>query len=90
MAKVAFQIGPTPNPNSIRVGFSEPLFAKAATYASAAAAAADPLASKLLAIKGVAHVFMLNNFLSLNKEPSVDWAAIEPAVAAVLEGHFGG
>ncbi len=89
MASVRFQIGPTPNPNSVRVALSEALFPKAATFASAAAAEADPLAKKLLAVPGVVQVFMLNNFISINKDPGAEWAKVEPGVAQVLERHFG-
>lgn len=89
MASVRFEIGTTPNPNSIRVGLSEALFAKAATYANAQAAEADPLAKKLFEIPGVTQVFTLNNFISINKDPAVDWSKVEPRVAQVLQGHFG-
>jgi hypothetical protein len=37
---VPFQIGTTPNPNSIRVGLAESKFAKPVTYRTAAEAAA--------------------------------------------------
>jgi len=90
MGDVAFQIGPTPNPNSIRVGLSQALFAKPATFTSAAQAEADPLAKKLFALKGVVQVFMMNNFISVNKDASASWANLEPQVASVLAGHFNG
>lgn len=90
MTSVQFQIGPTPNPNSIRIALSSALFPKALSFASAAQAQADPLAAKLFAIAGVTQVFMLNNFLSVNKDAGADWAAVEPRIAQVLQGHFNG
>jgi len=81
---VPFQIGPTPNPNSIRVGLSQPMFPKATTVRSSAEAGESPIAKGLIAIPGVVQVFMLNNFISINKDPAADWAKIEPMVAEVL------
>jgi len=85
-----FQIGTTPNPNSIRVGLSESRFPKPVTYRAAAEAEGDPLAKALFAIKGVTQIFMLNNFISINKAPEADWAKIEPEVAAALVQNLDG
>jgi hypothetical protein len=89
MASVTFEIGTTPNPNSIRVALSEPLFPKARTFTKAKGGQDDALAGKLLGVAGVVQVFMLNNFISINKEAGVDWSSVEPAVARVLQEHFG-
>jgi hypothetical protein len=85
-----FQIGTTPNPNSIRVGLSESKFAKPTTYRSAQEAAADPIAQALFGIAGVTQVFTLNNFITITKEPSASWAKIEPKVAEVLLAKLNG
>jgi hypothetical protein len=85
---VAFNIGPTPNPNAVRVGLSQILFPKATTYATAAAAEADPLAKKLFAVGGVKQVFVFNDFITVTKEPTADWAAVQPKIAEVLGEHF--
>lgn len=88
MARVDIQIGPTPNPNAIRVGLSTVVSPKSLSFSSAAQAEADPLAKKLFAVPGVTLVFMLNNFISINKDAGADWSAIEPKVAQILENHF--
>ena len=88
MPKISWQIGTTPNPNAIRVGLSDPLFPKATTVLTAEAAGADPLVEKIFAVKGVKQIFLLNNFLTITKDAAADWAVVEPAVAAVLAGHF--
>ena len=87
---VPFQIGPTPNPNSIRVGLSQPMFPKATTVRSAADAGDSAIAKGLIAIPGVVQVFMLNNFISINKEPGADWAKIEPKIAEILMKNLNG
>jgi len=85
-----FQIGTTPNPNSIRVGLSEQKFTKPTTYRSAQEAAADPIAQALFGIPGVTQVFTLNNFITITKEPAANWAKIEPKVAEVLLAKLNG
>jgi hypothetical protein len=90
MASIPFQIGPTPNPNSIRVALQEPRFPKPVTFRSAAEAEGNALANALLSIPGVTQVFMMNNFVSVNKDPGADWAAIEPKVAEAFMRHLNG
>jgi hypothetical protein len=85
-----FQIGTTPNPNSIRVGLSESKFAKPTTYRTAQEAAAEPLVQALFGIPGVTQVFTLNNFITISKDPAASWSTIEPKVAEVLMAKLHG
>ncbi len=85
-----FQIGTTPNPNSIRVGLSESKFAKPTTYRSAQEAAGEPIAQALFGIPGVTQVFTLNNFITITKDPAASWSKIEPKVAEVLMAKLNG
>jgi len=85
-----FQIGTTPNPNSIRVGLAESKFAKPTTYRSAKDAAAEPLVEALFGIAGVTQVFTLNNFITITKDPAATWEKIEPKVAEVLMAKLNG
>lgn len=87
---VPFQIGTTPNPNSIRVGLSESKFPKPMTYRSAKDAAAEPVVEALFAIPGITQIFTLNNFITITKEPGVQWAVIEPKVAEILMAKLNG
>jgi hypothetical protein len=89
MAAVRFQIGTTPNPNAIRVGLSEPVFEKPATYLKAGGGApSDPLLIKLLGLPGVTQVFAMSGFITVTKEAGADWGDLEPKVAKILMGHF--
>ena len=87
---VPFQIGTTPNPNSIRVGLVDSKFPKPMTYRSAKDAAAEPVVEALFAIKGITQIFTLNNFITITKEPGVQWATIEPKVAEILMAKLNG
>ncbi len=85
-----FQIGTTPNPNSIRIGLAQSMFPKPATYKSAQEAEGQPIAKALFGIPGIAQVFTLNNFITITKDPSADWGKIEPKVAEVLMAQLNG
>lgn len=88
MAGIQFQIAPTPNPNSIRIGLSTVVTPTNLSFSSAVQAESHPLAKRLFEVPGVTLVFMMNNFISVNKDPGADWAKIEPKVAEILQGHF--
>jgi hypothetical protein len=87
---VPFQIGTTPNPNSIRVGLGESKFPKPMTYRSAQDAAAEPVVAALFAIPGITQIFTMNNFITISKDPAVQWATIEPKVAEILMAKLNG
>ena len=78
----------TPNPNSLKITVSVPVSAKPVTYATPAAAAADPLARKLFEVAGVKSVFMISNFVTVTKDPATEWDAIADKLAGIVEGHF--
>ena len=88
MSAVRFQIGTTPNPNAIRIGLSEPVFEKPATFMKAGGAPTDPLLAKLLALQGVTQVFAMSGFITVTKEAGAAWDDLEPKVAKILMGHF--
>ena len=88
MAEIKFTIGTTPNPNSVRIALTESVFTKPSTFSSAEQAAGDPLATKLFALGGVASIFMMNDFISVNKTAEADWPTLEPALAKTLTEHF--
>jgi hypothetical protein len=86
---VSFRITPTPNPNSLKISFDRKLReAGSVTYDSVESAKKDPLARELLRIPGIRSVFVLNDFVTVTKEPASSWdaEAIEAAVRAHLEG----
>lgn len=81
------QAAHTPNPNAMK--FTVGLPVGGPTTFTQAAATDDPLGSALLAIDGVASVFMTADFVTLTKEADAAWDAITPAAVSILEGHFG-
>ncbi len=78
---------PTPNPNAVKFVLDTRLSDTPRSYfnAAAAAAAADPLATALFTIEGVASVLVLEDFVTINKDPEAPWPAIRRKVKKVLE-----
>jgi len=84
---MAVVIQPTPNPNALKfvVGghFATP------TSFVAGQPAGHPAAEALLALPGVASVFMSADFVTVSKTPASFWDEITPAARRILEEHFG-
>ena len=76
----------TPNPNALKFGVGVEVGGPRSYVA--ANAAEDPVAAELLAIDGVASVFMTADFVTVTKPPDSDWLVITPLVQAVLERHY--
>lgn len=77
----------TPNPNARKFTVGQPVDGPA-TF-TAANAGDEPMAAELLAINGVASVFMTADFVTLTKTADVDWGSIEPAATEILNRRFG-
>ena len=89
--QVPFEVTPepTPNPNSVKFTLSLSVSpGKSKNFPNRESAQADPLAKHLFEIPGVTIVFMLNNFISVQKEPAADWQEIGPKVEAMIRDHF--
>jgi len=81
----------TPNPNALKCLPARPIPPIAGkdgamrSYASADAAAGDPLAKRLFAIPGVRNVLITREWLTVGKAPDAAWPPIKHAVKAALE-----
>ena len=51
-------------------------------------AGGSPLAERLFALDGVAHVLVADNVVTVGKEPSVSWPELKPAIGAALRTHL--
>jgi hypothetical protein len=88
MAKVAFEIGPTPNPNARRVGLGDALFGFPATFSGSSRAGVPPVVAAILGLPGVQQVFAMGNFMTVTKTASADWTSLEPALGDALRKHL--
>lgn len=78
-------VQPTPNPNAMKFVLAEVRFAQPLSFAGADAAAEHPLAAALFAAGGIYNVFMAQNFVTVNKLPEVDWAALIVRIQPLIE-----
>lgn len=75
----------TPNPNSIKLNFFEPVGATA-TYSNSSPEAPE-FVGKLLAIEGLQSVFVCGDFITLNRHPLTDWRQLLEQASWALTGE---
>ena len=77
-------IQPTPNPNAVKFMLDGEVAAQPTSFFNAEQAINHPLAKKLFAIPGVSSLLLLGDFITVNKQPDVEWRDITKAVETVL------
>lgn len=89
MEPLHVEIHPTPNVNALKFVLNRRLTeGRSQTFRSAADAASHALARSLLAIPGVVQVFILNDFLTVTRDPAQAWDDVAAAAEAVIQQHF--
>ena len=82
--KIQFQ--PTPNPNSMKFVFTKPVVQSGMEmFNNKEEAEKSPAAKKLFEIEGVTAVFMMQNFISVNKVAGGNWGVIVPRIMEILK-----
>ena len=81
-------VSATPNPHAVKFTLNRTVAAKGETYRGDPAAVPTPWAKALLSIPGIVGVYGVNNFISMNKKPDVEWDAIIPQAEAALRHVF--
>jgi hypothetical protein len=79
------EIQPTPNPNAAKFILDREISDRPISFLNPEQGAAHPVASQLFAIKGVASVLILSDFVTINKTGQSSWSAITPKVAEILQ-----
>jgi hypothetical protein len=84
---VTIRFQSTPNPNAGKFSADRRIVEGKASrsYYGAAQAAGDEVARALFALDGVASVFMVDDFVTVTKQPDAQWDALVPQVIATLE-----
>lgn len=84
-ASIRFQN--TPNPNAGKFTADRRIVEGKASksYYSAAQAAADPLGAALFRLDGVASLFLVDDFVTVTKQPAASWDALAPRVIDVMQ-----
>jgi NAD(P)H-flavin reductase len=80
------EVSPTPNPNAVKLILDRQITERPTSFLGAESAKDHLLASRLFEIVGVNSVFMLGDFVTINKSSDARWADITPKVKKVLKG----
>lgn len=82
----------TPNPNSLKFICSDKLYpySSSLTYSSIEEAIGSEnfLVSRLFEIKGLTKVFIMSNFITLDKEDEINWKDIHIAIKDTIKNNF--
>ncbi|MFQ5893185.1 MAG: NifU N-terminal domain-containing protein [Nitrospinota bacterium] len=86
---VQVSVQPTPNPNSAKFVLDRPVSGgEMRSYMRKEEAAGDPLGEAIFAIEGVETVFMMADFITVNKASEADWADLAPRVEEAIRAHL--
>ena len=84
------QTEPTPNPDTLKFLPGQAVTGTTGPYDFAAIgeAGTSPLAQALFQVQGVVRVFLGSDFISLSKDPDMDWKHLRPMALAAIMDHF--
>jgi hypothetical protein len=87
MADVQVRFQPTPNPNAGKFTADRTIVEGKASrsFYDAGQAGADPVAAALFELPGVASIFMVDDFVTVTKQPDSDWSEMIPQVIETME-----
>jgi len=89
MASVRFQETPNPNAGKFTADRAVVEGRASRSYYSASQAAGDPLAEALFQIAGVASLFMVEDFVTVTKQPAAQWEQLAPRVVDTMQRSLG-
>ena len=78
---------PSPNPNALRFGLDTTL-PDTISVNSPDEAKGNPFAEAVFAVDGVATIFGVNDFVTVNRKPGAEWEPIIEAVQAAAAEHL--
>ena len=79
----------TPNPETLKfIPGTIILKTGTADFSNKDIASDSPLASRLFEIDGVCRVFLATDFISVTKDPQLDWNNLKPSILTGIVEHF--
>ena len=78
----------TPNPNALKFILPEPYFSRPMSFPGPEEAAGHPLAAQLFALGDIYNVFMVQDFITVNKLPDTPWEPLREEVKRTIVGYF--
>ncbi|MBX3050190.1 MAG: NifU N-terminal domain-containing protein [Caldilineaceae bacterium] len=88
---MSIQIQPTPNPNAHKYTAAGLRFTGPINASTPEEADQHPLAARLFALENVYNVFLVQNFVTVNKVAEAEWEEVDgqvvPMIKEFLEGR---
>ncbi len=81
------EVRQTPNPNALKFVLAGVRFVGSRNY-SRGDEVDHPLATQLLTLDGVYNVLLVQDFVTVNKLPDVDWPPLQAAVEHILSEYL--
>ena len=79
----------TPNPDTLKFIPGEIILKTGtADFSSKEVASDSPLASRLFEIDGVSRVFLATDFISVTKDPQLNWNNLKPSILTGIMEHY--
>lgn len=85
---MTIRLQPTPNPHAMKFVLDRAVFARPLSFPNAEAAHGHSPAEEIFALPGVYNVFMVQDFVTVNKLPDVAWEPLAAAVQAILADYL--
>jgi len=83
------QTQPTPNPQTMKfIPGVTVLTSGTLSFAQGDEVKHEPLVKALFEIPGVVGIFLAEEFVTITKQPNMDWTVLKPMVLTVLLDHF--
>jgi len=79
----------TPNPNALKFILPQKQFDKPLNYSEDDTADLHPLAAELFALNSIYNIFMVQDFVTVNKLPAAEWDPLECQIQQIISEHFG-
>ena len=86
MAEVFYE--PTPNPQTMKFNFDRQIADRPADFKDLQSAALSPLAQKIFGFPWAAGVYIGPHFVSVTKQPWVEWEMLADPLASLLKEHL--
>jgi hypothetical protein len=83
------QVQKTPNPNALKFILPQRHFDRPLNISTMEEAAQHPLAAQLLGMGTIYNVFMVQDFITVNKLPHVPWEGLEEEIVRIVARYFG-
>lgn len=87
---MSVQIQPTPNPNAHKYVLPSVHFSAPVNVSSVEEAASHPLAARLFALANVYNVFLVQDFVTVNKVADAEWQEVDEKVTTIIEAFLQG